>query len=152
MIHYNPEEHHEEIVKHIAYSIFTGEELDLPYHPPRNDGKPSPVVLTIKDETYVINNEDFLQLSLEADEYAYKRAKLMVQDFEDFTTRQDALDNLFKRLYQTDCCPKNTPNKGNSLYDPDPETSRIDALKEAFTSSKKIRNGTMGRRKDTETR
>ena len=96
---YNPEEHHDEMVKHIAYSIFTGEELDLPYHPPRNDGKPSPVVLTIKDETYVINKEDFLRLSLEADEYAYKRAKLMVQDFEDFTTRQDALDNLWNKLY-----------------------------------------------------
>ena len=96
---YNPEEHHDEMVKHIAYSIFTGEELDLPYHPPRNDGKPSPVVLTIKDETYVINKEDFLRLSLEADEYAYKRAKLMVQDFEDFTTRQDALGNLWNKLY-----------------------------------------------------
>lgn len=108
MIHYNKDSHHNEIVMAIAHSILTGIELDMPYQLPRNDGNPSSVVLTTEEETYAINPKDFLQLKLEAYGYAYKKAKLIVQEYEDiidtiekgnYMIGQDTLEKHWNKLY-----------------------------------------------------
>lgn len=55
MTHYNPTEHHDKLMKHIASAIVCNIELDLPQIPVQNDGRPSKLLQT-EDEAYLFTD------------------------------------------------------------------------------------------------
>ena len=113
MIHYNPEEHHDKLVNHITEAYLAGAELDQPLMPHKNNGEPN-YALCDGEEIYLFTD-----------------AKLHKQLF------IDAFQKTVELLHSTDQEPKGGRTSiGCGTFDPDPETSRINALKEAFTSSK----------------
>lgn len=66
MIHYNPTEHHDKLMKHIAAAYISGYELDEPIVPPLNNGARLYALYT-GDETYLFADQELrLQLFIDA--------------------------------------------------------------------------------------
>lgn len=55
MIHYNPTEHHDKLMKHISSAIVCNIELDLPQIPMQNNGNPCRLLRT-EDEEYLFTD------------------------------------------------------------------------------------------------
>lgn len=55
MTHYNPTEHHDKLMKHIAKAIVCNQGLDEPQIPMQNNGKPCHLLRT-EDEEYLFTD------------------------------------------------------------------------------------------------
>lgn len=66
MIHYNPTEHHDKLMKYIASAIVCNQVLDEPQIPMQNNGKPCRLLQT-EDEAYLFTDIELLnQLAKDA--------------------------------------------------------------------------------------
>lgn len=113
MIHYNPEQHHDKLVNHIAEAYLTGTELDQPLIPHKNNGEPN-YALCDGEEIYLFTD-----------------AKLHKQLF------IDAFQKIVELLHSIDQEPKGGRTSiGCGTFDPDPELSRLEVLRKAFAPDK----------------
>lgn len=125
MIHYNPEQHHNKLVNHIAEAYLAGAELDQPLMPHKNNGEPN-YALCDGEEIYLFTD-----------------TKLHKQLF------IDAFQKTVELLHSTDQEPKcGRTSIGCGTFDPDPELSRLEVLRKAFAPDK----GLVGETTDMATR
>ena len=113
MINYNPEQHYDKLVNHIAEAYLSGAELDQPLMPHKNNGEPN----------YALYDGEEL--------YLFTDTKLHKQLF------IDAFQKFVEFLHSTDQEPKNVRTSiGCGIFDPDPETARLEVLRKAFSPDK----------------
>lgn len=112
MINYNPLEHHDKLVEHIAKAMISKSQLDMPFIPPNNYGMPKTVLRT-EDETYLFDDhEQFNQLYKDAGELAKETILKSLSTIKQQGSKI-TLELVYKEwtdlLAQTDSQPKNPP-------------------------------------------